>query len=216
MKIDTMYNEEQEQIISQLIQRQKEEKLATATLVTETLAALNISVDSLPQKSQQTLHQLTVTQASLHLDKVDPIAISLQQTNQLADTLDDEYEILKLKQKNAELQRRIDANKKFIESLRRELEWSRESLANRTPGPDDIHEYIRQVKQKVASYEENCEKAKAKLSKLSVPDAIMPKTLSGLVASLETLRKEAASLRQRADDVTLARDAIDKLNRLRR
>lgn len=37
---------------------------------------------------------------------------------------------------------------------------SRESLSNQNPGPDNVQDYIRQLKQKVVSYEESYTKAK--------------------------------------------------------
>lgn len=94
---------------------------------------------------------------------MDPIALSLQQSKHLSDKLEEEYEILKLKQKNIELQAKIDRNTKFLEGLRKDLECSKSSLAAQNPSPENIQEHIRQMKQKVASYEESCEKAKVRL-----------------------------------------------------
>lgn len=74
--------------------------------------------------------------------------------------MSDEYEILKLKQKEEQLQAIIDRNKRFLDELRMELECSKSSLMLRSPNPETVKEAIRQMKQKVASYEESCEKAK--------------------------------------------------------
>lgn len=216
MKISVENNEEQQQILAGIIERDKQERLASATLTSDTLSRLNINIENLPQRCQQLLQDVVKAQSSTDIVELDPIAMSLCQTRLLAENLEEDYEIIKLQQKNAELQQRIDSNKKFLEGLRRELKRSKESLAKQSPGPDDIQDYLRQVKQKVASYEENCEKAKAKLAKLAVPDAIMPKSLNALVSSLRLLSDEANQLRQRADDVTLAREAVEKLHRLRK
>ncbi|CAD0205393.1 unnamed protein product [Chrysodeixis includens] len=190
--------------------------LNIAGLTTEILSQLNVPIESLPQKCQQLLRQAAETQQELDIEKLDPIAISLHQTKELTENLEDEYEILKLKQKNIELQAKIDRNNKFLEGLRKELQSSQEFLAGQNPSPENIQDYIRQMKQKVASYEENCEKAKSKFTKLSVPDAILPASLSTLVNTLVALREEAASLKLRADDVALAREARDTFIRLRR
>ncbi|CAH0696993.1 unnamed protein product [Spodoptera exigua] len=187
-----------------------------AALTSEILSKLNISIDGLPQKCQQLLRQAAEAQQAMDINQLDPIAISLHQTKEISQKLEDEYEILKLKQKNNELQAKIDRNNKFLEGLRKELEDSRNSLSNQNPNPENIQDQIRQLKQKVASYEESCEKAKSKFAKLSVPDAILPTSLTALVTSLVTLREEAASLKLRADDVALAREARDTFIRLRR
>lgn len=99
----------------------------------------------------------------MDINQLDPIAISLHQTKEISEKLEDEYEILKLKQKNNELQAKIDRNNKFLEGLRKELEDSRNSLASQNPNPENIQDQIRQLKQKVASYEESCEKAKVRV-----------------------------------------------------
>lgn len=96
----------------------------------------------------------------MDIDQLDPLAISLNQTRETSQKLDEEYEILKLKQKNIELQVKIDRNNKFLDGLKKELQASKDSLAEQNPNPDNIQDYIRQLKQKVASYEESCEKAK--------------------------------------------------------
>ncbi|CAB3258587.1 unnamed protein product [Arctia plantaginis] len=152
----------------------------------------------------------------MDIDQLDPIAISLNQTRETSQKLDEEYEILKLKQKNIELQAKIDRNNKFLDGLRKELQASKDSLAEQNPNPDNIHDYIRQLKQKVASYEESCEKAKAKFTKLAVPDAILPTSLQALVTSLAALREEAAALQLQVDDVALAREARETFIRLRK
>ncbi|KAJ8715799.1 hypothetical protein PYW07_010281 [Mythimna separata] len=187
-----------------------------AALTSEILSKLNISIDGLPPKCQQLLQQVTESQQAMDINKLDPVAISLHQTKEISQKLEDEYEILKLKQKNAELQVKIDRNNRFLEGLRKELQNSKDSLASQNPSPDNIQEVIRQLKQKMASYEESCEKAKSKLAKLQVPDSILPKSLQASVATLVALRAEAAELKLRADDVLLAREARDTFMRLRR
>ncbi|XP_004933013.1 uncharacterized protein LOC101746454 [Bombyx mori] len=208
--------ENDEQIIDSLTKREIEEYIGEANLASETLAKLNIRIDTLPQKYQQLLDKLAASQSSLGINQLDHVSISLEQTKDITENLEDDYEILKLKHKDLELQRRIEKNIKFIDELRRELEMSRESLSNQNPGPDNVQDYIRQLKQKVVSYEESCTKAKVKYNKLSIPDTILPKSLSVLVTSHEALLEEARSLRQRAEDITFARDAIQNLHRLRR
>ncbi|XP_047035949.1 uncharacterized protein LOC124641783 [Helicoverpa zea] len=216
MKTISTNNEEHSRILSGLIQREQHEGVATAALTSEILSKLNISIDALPPKCQQLLKQAAEAQQAMDINQLDPIAISLHQTKEMSQKLEDEYEILKLKQKNVELQAKIDRNNKFLEELRKELQNSRDSLASQNPNPDNIQEQIRQLKQKVASYEDSCVKANSKFSKLSVPDAILPTSLSALVTSLVALREEAASLKLRADDVELAREARDTFIRLRR
>lgn len=137
--------------------------LFPAALTSEILSKLNISIDSLPQKCQQLLKQAAEAQQAMDINQLDPIAISLHQTKEISEKLEDEYEILKLKQKNNELQAKIDRNNKFLEGLRKELEDSRNSLASQNPNPENIQDQIRQLKQKVASYEESCEKAKVRV-----------------------------------------------------
>lgn len=148
--------------------------------------------------------------------QLDPIAISLRHSRELADELDDEYELLKLTQKNDVLQAKIDRNNKFMEELRRELAGSRESLRKQNPNPENIQDLVRQMRQKVFAYEESCELAKAKFNKLSIPEACYPKSLALLASTLETLRAEALSLQQRAEDITLAREARELLSATRR
>ena len=119
-----------------------------------------MTIDALPQKCQQLLHQAAEAQQSMDINQLDPIAISLHQTKEMSEKLEEEYEILKLKQKNIELQAKIDRNNKFLDGLRKELQNSQGSLAGQNPNPENIQDFIRQMKQKVASYEESCEKAK--------------------------------------------------------
>lgn len=114
----------------------------------------------MPQKCQQLLRQAAEAQHAMDINQLDPIDISLHQTKEMSQKLEEEYEILKLKQKNIELQAKIDRNNKFLEGLRKELQNSQDSLANQSPNPENIQDFIRQLKQKVASYEESCEKAK--------------------------------------------------------
>ncbi|KAL0861151.1 hypothetical protein ABMA27_009645 [Loxostege sticticalis] len=216
MKVEQNYNDENVKLHYNIIQREEHEKNATAVVTSEILTKLNINVESLPQKCQQILLQAAESQTSMGIEHLDPIALSLEQSKHLSEKLEQQYEVLKLKQKNAELQTKIDRNNKFLADLRKDLESSRKSLAAQNPNPDNIQEHIRQLKQKVASYEENCEKAKMKYTKLSVPDGVLPKSLMTLVSTLATLNEEAASLKQRADDVALARQARDTFNRLRR
>lgn len=99
----------------------------------------------------------------MDINQLDPIAISLHQTKEMSQKLEEEYEILKLKQKNLQLQAKIDRNNKFLEGLRKELQNSQKFLADQNPNPANIQDLFRQFKQKVASYEESCEKAKVGL-----------------------------------------------------
>ncbi|KAJ8709883.1 hypothetical protein PYW08_009887 [Mythimna loreyi] len=209
-------NEEHERVLAGLIQQENQECVAIAALTSEILSKLNISIEGLPPKCQQLLQQVSEAQHAMDINELDPIAISLHQTKEMNQKLEDEYEILKLKQKNAELQVKIDRNNRFLEGLRKELQNSKDSLASQNPNPDNIQEVVRQLKQKMASYEESCEKAKTKLAKLQVPDSILPKSLQASVATLAALREEAAELKLRADDVLLAREARDTFMRLRR
>ncbi|RVE42157.1 hypothetical protein evm_013197 [Chilo suppressalis] len=185
-------------------------------ITTDILRKLNINTYNLPQKSQQILSQTAKDQISLKIDKLDPIALSLQHSRLVASKFEDEYQILKLKQKNAELQMKIDRNRKFLDDLRKELQCSRESLVSRIPNPENIQEHSRQLKLKVVTYEDNYEKVRAKFNKLSVPLEVYPKALMDLTSTLAALRDEAATWRQRADDVALAMEAKKTFNKLRR
>ncbi|CAG9794659.1 unnamed protein product [Diatraea saccharalis] len=182
----------------------------------DVLRKLNIDIGTLPQRSQHILRQTADNLYSLKIDQLDSTAISLQHSRLEVERMEGEYEILKVKQKNAELQMKIDSNKMFLNGLRRDLECSKEFLASQTPNPENIREHFRQLKLKVATYEENYEKAMAKFNKLSVPPHLYPKSLLTLASTLATLRAEAETLRQRADDVLLAREARSTINRLRR
>ncbi|XP_063541824.1 probable E3 ubiquitin-protein ligase bre1 [Cydia strobilella] len=200
----------------QIADKDKQEDFATAAVTTETITKLNVSIDALPQKTQLLLQKASQLQQALDIDQLDPIAISLRHSRELADELDDEYELLKLTQKNEVLQRKIDRNNKFMEELRRELTCSRESLRMQNPNPENIQELMRQMRQKVFAYEESCELAKTKFNKLSVPEPCYPKSLALLASTLESLRAEALSLQQRAEDITLAREARELLGATRR
>ncbi|XP_026744896.1 uncharacterized protein LOC113506253 [Trichoplusia ni] len=106
MKTVSTNNVEHDRIHSSLIQRETQERIAIAGLTTEILSKLNISIESLPQKCQQLLHQAAETQQALDIEELDPIVISLHQTKELSENLEDEYEILKLKQRNMKLKRK--------------------------------------------------------------------------------------------------------------
>ncbi|XP_038219398.1 uncharacterized protein LOC119837741 [Zerene cesonia] len=214
MDINTSSVRNFEHVHNQLVQRDLHEQLASATLTSEVLSKLNVVPDKLPQRAQQMLQQCAIKQAEFN-QSLDPISISLQTSKELSERLEDEYEILKLKQMNATLQAKIDRNHKFIEDLRDELECSRKSLSQQNPNPENIHDHIRQLKQKLVSYEESCEKAKAKYASLAVPDAILPKALMSLVTTLATLKEEATLLKQRADDVVLMNKTRDTLRMIR-
>lgn len=134
--------------------------LITGSLTTEIIKKLNISIENLPQKCQNLLEQTIENQTLLQLDNLETTSISLYRSKEISNKLQDDYEILKLKQKNAELQAKIDRNNTFLDGLRKELVDSKESLSNRTPNPDNIQEHIRQLKQKLAAYEESYVKAK--------------------------------------------------------
>ncbi|XP_028178979.1 uncharacterized protein LOC114366324 [Ostrinia furnacalis] len=216
MKVDQIFNEEHNNLLDEITQRDEKEKNASAAITSEILNKLNVNIQALPQKCQQILIQTAESQKSTGIEHLDPIAISLQHSKILSEKLEQDYEILKLKQNNAELQAKIDRNNKFLAELRRDLESSKSSLSAQNPSPENIQEHIRQLRQKVASYEESCEKAKMKYTKLSVPDGVLPMSLMTLVSTLAALNEEAASLKQRADDIALARQARDTFNRLRR
>ncbi|XP_073963614.1 uncharacterized protein [Choristoneura fumiferana] len=208
--------EEHIKLLSQVTEKSKQEHLAMAAVTSEKLAKLSISIDALPQKSQQLLLRAAECQQAMDIVQLNPIAISLQHTRELSEQLEEEYEILKLKQKNEKLQIKIDRNNKFLDGLRSELENSRLSLSNQNPNPENIQEMVRQMRQKVFAYEESCELAKTKFNKLSVPEACFPKSLQLLASTLEALRSEALALQQRAEDITLAREARDLLSAARR
>ncbi|CAG5020864.1 unnamed protein product [Parnassius apollo] len=191
-------------------------RLSKTTTTTEILSKLNISIDALPQKCQELLKLVACNQLEVDIDQLDPVAISLQQSLQISRKLNEEYEILKLKHKNTELQTQIDRNSKFLDNLRKELNCSRCSLASQTPNPENIQDHIKQMKQRVLSYEESCNKATMKFSKLSVPDSVLPKALQAQLSALNTLHEEVVDWRQRADDVVFTRDAREMFNRLRR
>ncbi|KPI93664.1 Glutamyl-tRNA(Gln) amidotransferase subunit A-like [Papilio xuthus] len=180
---------------------------------TEILSKLNISLDTLPLKCQELISKVATEQVTLSVNRLDPIAISLQQSRQIAKNLEDEYEILKLKLKNKELQVKIDRNQRFMDDLRKELDSSIESLSKQSPNPDNIEECIKQMRQKVASYEESYKKATMKFSKLSVPDSLLPKSLQAQLATLASLREEESMWKQRADDVLFTRQARDAFRR---
>ncbi|XP_041985369.1 uncharacterized protein LOC121737750 isoform X1 [Aricia agestis] len=199
-----------------LVSRENLERKALSTLTTDTLNNLNISIEALPHKCQHILQQVAKNQLELDLEQLDPISINLLSTKHQTEIIEEEYEILKLKQKNEELQMKIDRNNKFIDEMKDDLKCSKQSLASQDPNPDNVQDYIRQLKTKLASYEDNCEKAQNKLTVLAVPDAILPKSLTSLMTTLASLREEAAELKLRADDVRMIREARDTFNRLRR
>lgn len=157
----------------------------SAVVTSEILAKLNINVESLPQKCQQILLQAAESQTSMGIEHLDPIALSLEQSKHLSEKLEQQYEVLKLKQKNAELQTKIDRNNKFLADLRKDLESSRKSLAAQNPNPDNIQEHIRQLKQKVASYEENCEKAKVRETDLRAALYVTSTRLYDIIINLQ-------------------------------
>lgn len=99
----------------------------------------------------------------MEIDNLDSASISLYRSREISEKLQDEYEILKLKQKNAELQAKIDRNNRSLEELRKELESSKQSLASQDPNPDHIQDHIKQLKQKLTAYEESYEKAEVRI-----------------------------------------------------
>lgn len=127
------------------------------------MKTLNISIENLPQKCQNLLQQVAESQSVLEIDNLDSASISLYRSREISEKLQDEYEILKLKQKNAELQAKIDRNNRSLEELRKELESSKQSLASQDPNPDHIQDHIKQLKQKLTAYEESYEKAKVRI-----------------------------------------------------
>ncbi|CAG9569111.1 unnamed protein product [Danaus chrysippus] len=180
------------------------------------MSKLKISPENLPQRCQNLLQQVSESQISLEIQSLDPTSIALIRNKELTEKIKDEYEILKLQQKNAELQVSIDRNKKFIDNLKLELENSRKSLADQNPNPANIQDHIKQLKQKLASYEDSYEKANAKYHTLSLPDAILPKALSSQVTTLTVLKQEESVLKQQADDLALVEEAREVFSRLRK
>lgn len=132
----------------------------SANQASETLKSLNVSIDALPQRCQQLLHTFISMQNELNINQYDPISTSLSQTKLTSECLEQEYEILELKQDNLKLRKKIERNEKILEELRKDLECSRNSLNNQKPNPENIDEHLRQMKQKLISYEEIYEKAK--------------------------------------------------------
>lgn len=134
-----------------------------ATATSEILKKLSISIENFPQKCQNILQKVAESQSEMEIEELDPIAISLHYSKEMSDKLQDEYEILKLKQKNAELQAKIDHNRKFIKDFRKELHCSKNSLMSQSINPNNIEDHMRQLKQKLVSYEESCEKAQVRI-----------------------------------------------------
>ncbi|XP_022112888.2 uncharacterized protein LOC110991637 isoform X2 [Pieris rapae] len=198
------------QILKTVIQQDENEEIANE-LTSEILSKLNISINKLPPKSLKIL-QDCVKYRDLTLD---PMSISLLETKVISEKFQDEYEILKLNQMNARLQMKIDRNNKYIEGLKKELLSSRQSLMQQNPNPENIHESIRQVKQKLAVYEQSCEKAKTNFASLKVDEVILPKSLMSLVTSLAALREEAANLKRDADDVLFMKEAVSNMKMIR-
>ncbi|XP_013141959.1 PREDICTED: uncharacterized protein LOC106105987 isoform X2 [Papilio polytes] len=213
MKMNGELNKEKSNLFLKLDQTDKQEQQALGNINTEILTKLNISLDALPQKCQEIILKVAKEQTELGIDNLDPISISLNQSKQISKNLNEEYEILKLKLKDKELQVKIDRNQRFMDDLKRELESSIESLSKQSPNPDNIQECVKQMKQKVASYEESYKKAMMKFSKLSVPDSVLPRSLQTQLATLASLREEEAMWRQRADDVLFTRQARDAFRR---
>ncbi|XP_072933467.1 uncharacterized protein [Epargyreus clarus] len=216
MKINIASCDENAKLQDNIILRKQAEQQSTAAITSEILTKLNMPVEALPQKCQHLLQQVVDNQSGLHIDQLDSMTLSLRHSREESEKLKEEYEILKLKQKNAELQAKIDRNKKFLEDLRKELACSKDLMSSQNPNPDNIQDYIRQLKHKVASYEESCEKAKVNFSKLSVPDSILPMSLASLVSTRESLRLDAETLRQRADDIAFVRQARCAFGSLRK
>ncbi|XP_050357743.1 uncharacterized protein LOC126778291 [Nymphalis io] len=216
MKVNCSENESHYKLYEALAKREKLEQKALASLTSDVLKNLNINIEKLPQKSQNILGHVAESQSVLGIENLDAVSISLHRSREISDKLADEYEILKLKQKNAKFQAKINRNNRSIEELRKELESSRISLASQNPNPENTHDHIKQLKQKLVSYEENYEKAKSKYAVLAVPEAILPKSLTSQVTSLLALQEEASALKQRADDFLLMKEARDTFSRLRR
>lgn len=105
------------------------------------------------------MEQVADQQTSLQLQTLDPISISLHKSREISEKLEDEYELLELKQKNIVLQAKIDRNNRFLSKLRKDLEDSRQNLMNQNPNPENIQDVIRQWKQKLTTYEDNYELA---------------------------------------------------------
>lgn len=99
-------------------------------------------------------------QNELNVNQYDPISTSLSQTKLTLEVLEQEYDILELKQENLKLQKKIERNEKILEGLRQDLECSRNSLNNQKSNPENIDEHLRQMKQKLIFYEEIYEKTK--------------------------------------------------------
>ncbi|XP_068625528.1 uncharacterized protein [Battus philenor] len=214
--MDTRNLQRNNRLLLALLQQDDVEQQTANNLSSEILAKLNISIDSLPHKCQGYLLDITTEHEEMCIEQLDALTLSLQHSQQMFMKLDEENEMLKLQQKNALLQAEIDRNERFLKSLRTDLEYSRESLQKLELDPDQLQDSIRQLKQKIASYEESCEKTMVKFSKLSVPECAMPRSLQAQLSTLESLREDEASWKQQADDVLFTRDARNTFGRLRR
>lgn len=131
--------------------------LLSAALVSDTLKALNVSINLLPQQCQELLYCTEKLQNELKVQSGSPI--SLLQTQSTLKLLKVEYEVLELKQENMKLQKKICLNMNFLECLRAELEESRRVLDSQNPN-GNIHEFLTQTEKKMASYEEIYEEVK--------------------------------------------------------
>lgn len=132
----------------------------SATQDSGALKSLNISIEALPERCQQLLHTFVSMQNELNVNQYDPISTSLNQTKLTSELLEQEYELVELKQDNVKLRNKIERNDKILEGLRKDLECSRNSLNKQQINPENIDEHLRQIKQKLIFYEEIYETAK--------------------------------------------------------
>ncbi|GBP74464.1 hypothetical protein EVAR_44528_1 [Eumeta japonica] len=169
----------------------------------------------MPQKYQKLLEEAAQYEKCFGLNGLEKDGINLKNVRKQSDEMDEEYEILKLQHKNVELQSKINKNAKDIAQLKQDIEQARKSLRCQKPNPETIKEEMRTIKIKLASYEENYLKAKAKFTKLGIPDMVYPTSIEILVSQLTALKSQEMELKQLADDVMYTRQVRNKLNKLR-
>lgn len=131
----------------------------SATLVSDTLKALNISINVLPQRCKELLYNTATLQNQLNIQS-ESIYLPLLQSKYTLILLKEEYEFLELKEENLKLHKEIEINKNFLESLRAELEELRRVLPSQTLNPGNIFEFLRQMEQKSTSYDKIYEEMK--------------------------------------------------------
>nr|XP_034837059.1 uncharacterized protein LOC117993375 [Maniola hyperantus] len=185
-------------------------------LISDTLQKLNISFEKIQQETRTPLEQLSKIQTDLQLQELDPISISLHKSREISQKLEFEYEILKIKQKAIELQAEFDRGNRHLAHFRKVLEDSKQNLLSQNPNPDNIQEYTRQSKQKLAAYEESCDAMMKKYLGLNIPDGLLPKALQDEVAEVQARSHELARVKAQADEVIFMRETKAMLTKLRK